>query len=161
MYKAAYQEHKLSKYMYIFFITFWWSVPCNTSSVEKGYLYVEMICSPRINILKPEHLETILVSNVKNLIKRIVWLFKRNGTFGKLLKTFTQTDVFCTSGAGYMRVCTSVYAHFDVWSNLRTLKERCLFWIWSYFAPFSNLWWRHKLSKIVLLYYGKAHVSKL
>ena len=29
-----------------------------------------------------------------------------------------------TPGAGYMRVCTSMYAQFDFWSYLRSLRER-------------------------------------
>ena len=30
----------------------------NISSVEKGYLHLEMICSPQRSSLKPGHLET-------------------------------------------------------------------------------------------------------
>ena len=69
----------------------------NTSSVERGYLYLEIICSPRRNSLKPEHLENlffILVSNVKNPSKGIARLFKRNGTLGKFLKVIHKLTLF-------------------------------------------------------------------
>ena len=39
----------------------WSSTPCNTSSVEIVYSYLEMICSPQRNSLKPEQLETIFL----------------------------------------------------------------------------------------------------
>ena len=42
---------------------------CNTS-VERGYLYLKMICSPRRNSLKPEHLETLfLLATLKIPVK--------------------------------------------------------------------------------------------
>ena len=46
------------------------ATPCHTSSVERGYSYLEMICSPWKNSLKPEHLETLfLLATLKIPVK--------------------------------------------------------------------------------------------
>ena len=37
------------------------ATPCNTSCVERGYSYLQMVCAPRRNHLKPENLETLFL----------------------------------------------------------------------------------------------------
>ena len=37
------------------------ATPCNTSCVERGYSFLQMVCAPRRNHLKAEHLETLFL----------------------------------------------------------------------------------------------------
>ena len=41
--------------------------PCNTSCVEKGYSFLQMVCASKRNHLKPEHLETLFLLAVLKL----------------------------------------------------------------------------------------------
>ena len=53
---SAIQFPNVRKLIQIFLAT-----PSNTSCVERGYSYLQMVCAPRRNHLKPEYLETLFL----------------------------------------------------------------------------------------------------
>ena len=43
------------------------ATPCNTSDLERGYTFLEMVASKRKNALKPENLEILFLSAARKI----------------------------------------------------------------------------------------------
>ena len=64
----------------------------NTSSVERSFTYLEMICAPRRNCLSPEHLETLyMLANLKIPVKDTKF-YTNEIIYGKQLLNFYHVD---------------------------------------------------------------------
>ena len=89
----------------------------NTPCVERGYSFLQMVCAPRRNHLKLEHLETLFLLAALKLPVKKSWLWRRNQTSWEMTFKFFEKMEGNLSRRKLCFSCSSLGLNFDLYSE--------------------------------------------